>query len=70
MNEIKKMMNEMKKKNEMKWNEKKKFWKRNFWKKDEGKMVFKFFRNIFKICDINFVGKREKKRKKEEKIFK
>ena len=35
-------------------------------------MVFKIFRNVFKICGIKGVGKKKKKKKKkkEENIFK
>ena len=41
--------------NKMKW----KFEKEIFLIKDEGKMVFKVFKNDFKICEINFVEKKK-----------
>lgn len=62
---IKKWMNE--KKNEGEWNKKmnemKKILKRNFWKKN---CSSKFFRNVFKICGVNCVGKREEEKSKEK----
>ena len=32
--------------------------------KDKWSLMF-FFKNVFKICDINFVKKRERERKRE-----